>query len=466
MAPTTSIRLGLERIRRLLHCLADPHLQIPIIHVAGTNGKGSVVAYEAEILRRSGYRVGRFTSPFLLDPADSIVLNGHPVDRQTFEHTKTRIHALVAQHRLELTAFELLTALAFQVFASHRPSLDLAVIEVGLGGQLDSTNVAESANTLLSCITPISIDHQAFLGSTVSEIARQKAGIAKPNVPILLAQQSYPEVQPIVRAKASLESSDLFSVRPYPLPHPAAEHLPPLPLMPTEDHLSSGCSQLDLSMHPSRTVPNSLNPDAGFQHQNAATATALAHLLRTHKHPLKLLPSLAEKITDHAIIEGLRTTRWKGRLELAEYRGARLLLDGAHNHASAQVLGDHIKQLGRPVTLLISLSAPRDPGELIAALDLGRMRWPPQLVATTFSVPEDMDWVKPVPPHDIAAQFQLLTSATQSAARIADNPLDALHQAIQIARSKDELIVVCGSLYLVSDILRIIDSTQHQPTIS
>ncbi|KAH9458471.1 hypothetical protein KEM48_007720 [Puccinia striiformis f. sp. tritici PST-130] len=452
-----TIKLGLERIQQVLKCLSNPHLKIPIIHVAGTNGKGSVCAYESEILRRSGLKVGRFTSPFLIDPTDSINLNGDNIDRETFEETKTEINKIAQSNQLELTSFELLTAIAFEIFAKPRFELDLAVIEVGLGGERDSTNVCETGNTLASCITPISIDHQAFLGSTVSEIAFQKAGIAKPNVPILLAQQSFPEVRDIVRTRASAESCDLLEVRPYPVPQSSIEPLPPLPLTPWD-------GQLSVSSSSPKTVPNLLSWSAGFQHQNAATAATLAHLLRTHHHPLKLLPSLSEKITDQAIIEGIKNTRWQGRLELAEYKGSQLLLDGAHNGASAKLLGDHINSLDRPITLIIALSSPRDPGELIEALDLGRLSWPPQIITTNFSIPEDMAWVRPVSPDLIASHIRPHT--TQSTAdspviKVTSTPLEALNHAISIPRTPDELIVICGSLYLISDVLRIIDNKEH-----
>ncbi|KAA1106822.1 folylpolyglutamate synthase [Puccinia graminis f. sp. tritici] len=463
-----AIKLGLERIGRLLECLANPQLRIPIIHVAGTNGKGSVCAYEAEILRSSGYRVGRFTSPFLLDPTDSINLDGHNIDRKTFEDTKSKIQRIIDRNRIDQpTSFELLTAIAFEIFARPQSELDLALIEVGLGGQKDSTNLCRSENTLLSCITPISVDHQAFLGSTISEIAVQKAGIAKPNVPILLAQQSFEEVREIVRNKGSAESCDVFSVRPYPLPKPPSQQpLPPLPLTPVEEYLaSSDYTRRDTSTHSSPTIANLLSPDAGFQHQNAATAATLAQLLRTHHHPLKLLPSLSEKVTDRAILEGLQKTRWRGRLELVEYQGSQLLLDGAHNRASAQVLGDHISTLHRPITLVMAISSPRDPADLIEALGLDRSAWPVQLVSTTFSTPEDMDWVHPVPPDLIANHFQsrltLHSPPTHAAIKAVHSPIEALQLAVSMARNKDELVVVCGSLYLVADVLRIVNRAEQ-----
>ncbi|PLW06293.1 hypothetical protein PCANC_27649 [Puccinia coronata f. sp. avenae] len=451
-----NIRLGLSRVRQALHHLNNPHLRIPIIHVAGTNGKGSVCAFETEILGRAGFRVGRFTSPFLLHPADSISLDGHGIDldQQAFEEATHHVQESARQNHISLTSFELLTITAFHLFASPRYKLDLAVVEVGLGGLKDSTNVCLSGNTLLSCITPISIDHQAFLGSSISEIAAHKAGIAKPNVPILLAQQAFPDqVHEIVREKASYKSCDVFTVRPYPIPHPAStQSLPPLPLMPLEEEALSSSASSSLctshrnnrTRHASETIPNPLSPTVGLQHQNAATASTLAHILRTHPHPLKLLPLLSKKLTDDAILQGIQNTKWQGRLEFVDYQHAHLLLDGAHNVAAAELLGDHLLSLNRPITLIMALSSPRNPTEIIHALDLGRMSCPAQLVCTTFSIPKDMEWVQPVSPELIAKSFRRLLpppSSNDTAVHVHHNPEDALSHAISISRAENELIV-------------------------
>ncbi|KNZ61293.1 uncharacterized protein VP01_1424g4 [Puccinia sorghi] len=449
-----SIRLGLERVSKVLQCLGNPHLNIPVIHVAGTNGKGSVCAYQTEILRCSGYNVGRFTSPFLRHPTDSVNINGANVDRQIYQEAHVRIHTIARQNRIQLTAFELLTVIAFELFARPSFQLDLAVIEVGLGGLKDSTNVCRTSNTLLSCITPISIDHQVFLGSSIPEITAQKVGIAKPHVPILLAQQSFPQVEQIVRTRASLESCDLFTVRPYPIPQDSTQSLPPLPLMPVEQLPSDPHPNM---AHSSKSIPNPLSPTAGFQHQNVATAVTLTHLIRTHPHPLKLLPSLAAKVTDQAIIEGLQKTHWQGRLELTRYRGAEVLLDGAHNVAAAKLLGRHILSLHRPITLVFSLSSTRDPSDMIEALDLSGMSPPVQLIATPFSVPEDMQWVSALDPDLIAHHFRRASPHTATIIRVAQDAAHALSLALSLATRKDELIVVCGSLYLISDVLRIIN---------
>lgn len=146
----TTIKLGREQIRNLLDHLDNSHLKIPIVHVAGRNGKGSVGAFKAEILRTAGYRVDRFTSPFLIEPSDSIHLDGNRVDRETFEDSQCYVWHLIEKHKLEISLFKLLTAVAFKLFSRPESKLDLAVVEVGLGGGMDATNVCESKNTLLS----------------------------------------------------------------------------------------------------------------------------------------------------------------------------------------------------------------------------------------------------------------------------------------------------------------------------
>lgn len=428
-------------------------------------------AFQAEILRAAGYRVGRFTSPFLIDPSDSIQLDGNDVDREMFEDSQSHVRKLVEKNNLDISSFELLTAVAFDLFSRPQFELDLAVVEVGLGGEMDATNVCESQNTLLSCITPISIDHQAHLGSTVREIATHKAGIARPQVPILLAQQSYVQVEEIVRQVARNQPCDMFIVPPYPIPpEPSCERLEPLPLIPSSDQVRSSPSYplhsiSSATHHSSSTIPNPLNPLVGFQHQNAATATTMAHLLRTHPHPLKILPSLADRITNRAIVDGLKNTKWPGRLELRNYKSFHLLLDGAHNQASAQLLGDYINSIKRPITLIISMSSPRDPIKFIDALGLGRLIFPPQVIATSFSIPKDMHWVQPTHPEAIINSFKNLSRSKgldQSAIRVALKPQEALELAASMARDKEELIVICGSLYLISDVLKIINHTPNE----
>jgi dihydrofolate synthase / folylpolyglutamate synthase len=178
------VELGLERIQAVLAHLGNPHHKVPIIHVAGTNGKGSVCAYLASILQESGYRVGRFTSPHLVDWTERICLNGQPIPTDILLHALQDVEAVLTAEHYALTQFELLTAAAWLIFAQQ--TVEIAVIEVGLGGRLDATNVCD--RPLVSIITSLSREHWQRLGPTLGHIAFEKAGILKPNCPAVIGQ--------------------------------------------------------------------------------------------------------------------------------------------------------------------------------------------------------------------------------------------------------------------------------------
>lgn len=178
------IHLGLERIQYLLDQIGQPHLQVPIIHVAGTNGKGSVCAYLSSVLTAAGYRVGRYTSPHLVDWTERICINNQPIETSALTKLLVDLEAEMASISLPspLTQFEVITALAWQYFAQQQ--VDLAVIEVGLGGRLDATNVCEQP--LVSVITSLSREHWQRLGPTLADIAGEKAGVLKAQRPAVV----------------------------------------------------------------------------------------------------------------------------------------------------------------------------------------------------------------------------------------------------------------------------------------
>jgi dihydrofolate synthase/folylpolyglutamate synthase len=176
------VHLGLERIVKLLANLGNPHHQVPIIHVAGTNGKGSVCAYLSSILTEAGYRTGRYTSPHLVDWTERICLNEQPISSEQLCQVLLQVQAAIQQHEEPPTQFEVITAAAWLYFAQQK--VDVAVVEVGLGGRLDATNVC--LNPLVTIITSISREHWQVLGPTVADIAREKAGILKSGCPAVI----------------------------------------------------------------------------------------------------------------------------------------------------------------------------------------------------------------------------------------------------------------------------------------
>ena len=191
------VHLGLERIQRLLADLGNPHHHVPIIHVAGTNGKGSVCAYLSAVLTEAGYRVGRYTSPHLIDWTERICLNEHPISLESLTQLLLQVQAAIPQDSEESpTQFEVITAAAWLYFAQQ--NVDIAVIEVGLGGRLDATNVCD--RPLATVITSISREHWQVLGPTLTDIATEKAGILKPNCPAIIAPLP-PEAKAVVEAR-------------------------------------------------------------------------------------------------------------------------------------------------------------------------------------------------------------------------------------------------------------------------
>ena len=196
------INLGLQRITSLLRLFAHPEEQIPIIHLGGTNGKGSTLAMLSSILREAGYRVGTFTSPHLLSYRERFMINGTEISAVRLTELLEEILAVVSEVQQETgenpTEFEILTALAFLYFA--REKVDVALIEVGMGGDIDSTNVVRKP--LLSIITNVSLEHTAYLGTTLTEIAEHKSGIIKQGCPILTASNEE-EVLKVLRQRAA-----------------------------------------------------------------------------------------------------------------------------------------------------------------------------------------------------------------------------------------------------------------------
>jgi len=320
-------KLGLERIGRLLKALGDPHRSGRFVHVAGTNGKGSTCAMIEAGLRAAGVRTGLYMSPHLNEPTERIQIAGQPITGYQFAAAFTEVHALaermLSTGELDLhpTYFETVTAMAFLIFA--REQVDRVVLEVGMGGRLDATNVVTPA---LSIITPIDFDHQSFLGDTLPEIAGEKAGILKPGVPAIFAEQPA-EAETVLRAHVQA---------PYTLSREWA------------------ITDLVLDAAGSRFQMRGLEivcPLAG-RHQVENARTAAIALQQFGVSPA-----------------GIATTRWPGRLEHISSQ-PEIVLDGAHNPAGARALQDYIRRfyLGRRIWMVYGVMRDKAVGEMAALL--------------------------------------------------------------------------------------------------
>ena len=286
------ISLGLEGLTALLVALGDPHKKRPVLHIAGTNGKGSTAVFSASLLKAAGLRVGLYTSPHLVDFRERIQINGELISLEDLEEGIRRLQSVTESRKAVPTFFELTTALAFDYFAHQK--CDVIVLETGMGGRLDATNLA--ADKIACAITPISIDHQEWLGSTLADIAREKAGIMRPGVPVVTSPQPA-EVMEVLREEAARVGA---------------------PLIVVDEPV---------------TCETPLGLAGSHQRWNAALA-------------LKLVQQGPWKISEKTKREGLETVSWPGRfqwLKISEKQ--EIILDGAHNPAAAEQLVATWKEL-------------------------------------------------------------------------------------------------------------------------
>jgi dihydrofolate synthase/folylpolyglutamate synthase len=334
-------KFSLEQVRILLESLGNPHHRFRSVLIAGTNGKGSTASTLASILTASGLRTGLYTSPHLIRPNERIRIDASEITDDVFAALYFRVHdagqQLVLNGKLESlpSFFETLTAMAFLHFADS--AVDIAVLEVGMGGRLDATNVVEP---LVSVITDISFDHTEWLGSTLAAIAREKAGILRPHGTLVTLPQHPEANQAIGEVAVSLEVRAISAVPYMPAFDPGAS-LPRSNAKPQP----AGAYAIEVLGQPVTLA----SPLIGaHQHRNIALAVAAAVELAQH-HALPITPASIE--------QGVRTTQWPARLERIRTQHAQWVLDVAHNPAGAWALRAGLKQLfpqGTPVTLVFS----------------------------------------------------------------------------------------------------------------
>ena len=389
-------KFGLERIRTLLDALGRPQDRLHFVHVAGTNGKGSVCAMLESALRAGGRRTGLFTSPHLTEPTERIRIDGVPISAERFADAFNRIHAVVEQLLsdgavdMHTTYFETVTAMALLVFEEEHA--DMVVLEVGLGGRLDATNVVLPD---LAVITQIDFDHEAYLGKSIEAIAGEKAGILKPGVPAVFSRQR-PEAAKVLAARAV-----------------DAHWTCEVPIYDLElDARGSSFVTDDLYIH---------CPLAGeHQVENALTAALALSLLG---------------LTTQAIEAGIAIARWPGRLEHVS-GSPEVILDGAHNPAGARALAAYIRRFysGRPVRLIYGAMRDKAIEEISAIL---------------FPLAQQVI---------VTAPRQARALAPETMLQISDHPNlttapgieEALASAHALAGPTD-VIFVTGSLFLVAE---------------
>lgn len=402
------IKPGLHRIQKLLQILGNPQNSYKTIHVTGTNGKGSVTAYIFEILRASGYRCGRFTSPHLLAYNERIRVGETDITDEELTKVvmdvKLAVEEMLKNGEESPTQFEVLTAVAFLYFKQKQ--VNYAVIEVGLGGLLDSTNVIMPT---VSVITNISIDHVAYCGKTVSEIAKHKAGIIKPKIPVVTGAKG--EALEVIKEKA-LECSSKIYLLDKDVKVIGRKQLPDL----QEIQLSCNFNKKHFDYILSTRLLG--------QHQGDNLAIAIMAINALNDN----------KITMANITSGVKNTYWPGRFEVLKIKGKSFILDGAHNSAGAKSFANTYKECFNNCSKILVMAILKD-----KAVDD---------IIKTVVTEKDIVFTVPAPTPRSMTPIELANKMPCKA--IACNSIEeGIQKAIHL--NTEMPIVVCGSLYILGD---------------
>jgi len=414
------IKLGLERSRALLAAMGNPQRRFPSVLVAGTNGKGSTSALLAAMAQAAGYRVGLYTSPHLETVEERLRIGGRTIEPGRFGDLLADLIALAERETgSPPTYFEAVTLAAFRWFADE--AVNLAVVEVGLGGRLDATNLCDP---VLSLITPIGFDHREYLGDTLAAIAREKAGILRSGRPALAWIEDAEPAEAVREAAAQIGTDLRFAVN-----EVRFEGIEAAGWEGQRVQLATPVHRYDLK----------IALLGAHQAKNLGLAVRAAEVLAGLGFG---------KLDPAAIAQGAAACRWPGRLEPIALPGGRhVLLDAAHNAAGAAVLAEFLDRLNRPVDLLFGVLADKDYGDMLALL-APRARG---IVLTTPANPRAKD------PAELAALL-----GDREGVLVESDPAQALERALALG---GEILVVCGSIYLVGDMRRKLRERSGVPTI-
>lgn len=415
----------LLRTGMLLKALGNPHLKVPAIHVAGSKGKGSTCAMIAAGLTANGLRTGMFISPHLHRMTERFTVDGKPISEAVFVSLFERIWPITEQIR-ELgdsgmvSVFEFQTAMAFLHFAEIKA--DAMVIEVGLGGRLDSTNVVQP---VVSVITPVGFDHVAVLGDTLAKIASEKAGIIKPGVPVVAA------AQPVEAAEVIIETAKRLGS---PLSVPSSMSVNSV------DPNGSGPQLLKL-----RSAQNEYDiqlPLLGA-HQLVNVSTAVL--------ALEVFSNTSTALNSNLIAKGISSVKWPGRVQVVEQGPPLLIADGAHNHDSAVALRETVSRhfgLPRNPVLILGATGGHDPSAVARSFsDLG-----PKIIVTRSRHP------KAVEPHDFANALKHDKIAVLA---VTESTNDALEIARRAAKA-DTIIIAAGSLFVAAEVIEAVSGIEPE----
>jgi len=413
-------KFNLERMRDLMEEMGNPHQKYPVVHVAGTKGKGSTSVMIASVLQNAGYKVGLYTSPHLHDFCERIQVNQVPISHQDLSNQVKSIQSAVASIP-EITTFEITTAIGFQYFADQK--VDIAIVEVGLGGRLDATNVV---TPLISVITSLSYDHMNILGDTIEKIAIEKAGIIKKNIPVVIAPQGFPEVNEVLAEIAEKNNSQVTFVN--------KEYI-----YSSQSHSLEGqsFSLSKISTGKVKPVDYSISLLGYHQVENAVTALAVLDGIKTQGF----------RISEDNVIDGFQSAHWPCRFEIIK-KEPLIIVDSAHNVDSAVKLQLTVKDYlnNKHVTLIFGASEDKDIRGMFEVL---------------FPVVDDIIVTKSIHPRafepenlaGIASQLQRNVKVTQS-----------LEEALELisGKSSDDVILITGSIFVAAGVKEIITQEKSQ----
>lgn len=493
------INLGLARISSLLQPLFSNHTPLPwrAIHIAGTNGKGSIASYISTLLSHQGYKVGRFTSPHLVHRWDCISLNQRPVDKDVFLKVESEVQRRSRDQGIDATEFEVLTAVAFELFTRH--GMEFGIVECGLGGRLDSTNALRQQDVELSVLAKVGLDHVDFLGDTIQKIAEEKTGIFKTGVPIVVDETNDPCVLDVVKHKLKEINGDDND------PDRFFVHLPAQLKSALND--TPAIQAMALADHQRQNLTTALTAYYALKcwrskSEQAKEETTTSHQPTGEQQTLRVIQTLPDLIRQaHASLRGrLETLTLPPHLippplpssdkkQEPQPVQIQVLLDGAHNPQSATALAAHLQEHVRtkhnlPILWVLSMKGDKDISTVIKTLVA-----PGDFVITCAFGPVDgMPWVSSLDAQDLADEVTRVTTPSMmhggedvhvKVASDVKGPASVAHAirlAVEVAGSSTTTtssfgssssvgqataghrpICIAGSLYLVGDVFQCLE---------
>ena len=401
---------GLERIRKVMDALNNPQDKLKFVHVAGTNGKGTTCSYIANVLKKSGYKVGLYTSPYVVDFCERFRINGQNINADSLIRNFEKVEKACKETNTDLVEFEFITALAFCYFLEE--NCDVVVLEVGLGGRYDATNVISTS--LLSIITGISLDHTAILGDTIEKIASEKAGIIKEGVPLILGGESA-EADAVISREAKEKNAEISKIDYSCIKVKKAD------LQGTEFDFGKW-TNVEISLL------------GMYQPRNAAVVLTSVERLRGGGF----------EISDKAVYEGLAKAKWMARFEIIS-KNPTIIFDGAHNAEGIFAARRSIEEYFGDEDVIVISGVLRDKEYEKIAADIA-------------AVSREVYTITPPSPRAMSAtDYANILRKNSAFARPCDSMSEAITLAKKSAQDRGKTVFILGSLYTYTEAISTLD---------